>query len=89
MSFRAQYGEKSAKILLGGLLPLLLILGCVGTCVGYKKLKEYKRTREKHVYSEMEKNRLVCNSHWTITASEYRESVYVRVSQVRSWQFTF
>lgn len=63
MSFRAQYGEKSAKILLGGLLPLLLILGCVGTCVGYKKLKEYKRTREKHVYSEMEKNRLVCNSH--------------------------
>ena len=57
MSFRAQYEEKSARILLGGLLPLLLILGCVGMCVGYKKLKTYKRAREKHMYSE--KNRLV------------------------------
>ena len=82
MSFRAQYGEKSTKIILGGLLPLLFILGCVGMCVGYKKLKAYKRTREKHMYSEMQKNRLVCSSHRTITASEYRESV--RVSEVHS-----
>lgn len=45
----------SAYLVLGGLLPFLLILGCFGACVGYRKLQSYKRKRES--YKKLQKHR--------------------------------
>ena len=45
MSFRNKYGQKSALILLAGVLPIVAIIACAGVCVAYRKCESYRHRK--------------------------------------------
>ena len=48
MGFKASYRHKMTCIILGGLLPMVLVVGCIATCILYKKCNTYRIRRERY-----------------------------------------